>query len=222
MNKKIYVSIFYVDEKKQMEVAGSKRKDRLLILDMDGFLCLKIRNEKIKEIPEKIRRIRLNKNCVFVKIPTCRQFLKWCFANYTVAFFTSMMLENAEKILTDILTPNQRKRILFVWGREHVKLDPDFGVDEKITRYDSIKLLSDVWQSAMVNTNRKFNETNTIFCDDSERKHRFNPEKNILIVESFTHDHLLDSSNIPSLMVLCDSISESFNNLTLISNSFES
>jgi len=126
--------------------------DLLLVLDLDGTLLLR-KHKKIH------KRKYLN------------EFLEYCFNNYNVAIYTSMLKNNMQATLNTIMTPNQIDKLLFIWCREYTIPDPD-----PINRWDtikSIKLIQDVYNYHI------------ILVDDSERKVRFENPNNIILVKQF-------------------------------------
>lgn len=158
---------------------------RLLILDINGILCYK--TSKNTEVGRELNFIELNSYRVVMR-PGLPEFLKFCYDNFMVAFFSSTHYVNANAILEHILTPDQRKATIFFWFRDHTHFDPDYGKDASIKDHDTIKRLDDVLECPTINWNRRYNSSNTILCDDSEKKTRFNDNKNIIIFESFTGD----------------------------------
>lgn len=113
--------------------------------------------------------------------PYCKQFLAYCYRNFDVAFFSSAHRETGEALLNTVLTPDQRVKTVFTWFRDRTRPDP-----EPVNSYDTIKLLSDVFNDQDVNYRQKYHEGNTIICDDSSRKVRFNHSQNVLLVEEWT------------------------------------
>lgn len=161
---------------------------RLLILDINGLLCCKIsKNSTNLEV------LKLGFYDVILR-PYCREFLDYCFDNFTVAFYSSTTYKNANIILDKLLTSTQKSQCLFRWFRDRTRLDPDYGKIKGITPFDTIKLLKDVFENASLNEDRRITENNTVICDDSMRKMRFNSSDNVIIFEEFkgnsTDNHL--------------------------------
>lgn len=150
---------------------------RLLLLDINGVLCCKI--GKDEKPNDNLELLELNAYKVVMR-PGAREFLEFCYKHFTVAFFSSTTYPNANAILEKLLSPEQKKATPFRWFRDRTHFDPDAKKE-----YDTIKKLSDIFDNPMVNSDRKYNERNTILCDDSAVKTRFNDPKNIVVLTPF-------------------------------------
>lgn len=148
---------------------------RLLLLDINGLLCCKM--PKISHCGN-LEILNLNSYNVIMR-PGCREFLEFCYAGFTVGFFSSTNKWNVDAILKKLLNSEQQKTTAFKWYRDHTHFDPD-------TEYATIKKLQDIFDNPVVNENRKYSSENTILLDDSEAKTRFNDPNNIIICEAFT------------------------------------
>ena len=144
----------------------------LLILDISGLLCCKVPLENS------------HKSKVILR-PHVRQFLEACYATYTVGFFSSTTFKNANAILKGLLTTEQESQTLFRWYRDRTQFDPEYPTNRFIKVYDTVKYISDVLNNPLVNMNRLYNYQNTIICDDSLHKVRFNPKANVVLVPKF-------------------------------------
>lgn len=174
----------------------------LLILDINGLLCRKVQ----KDHPE-ANLVRPGYGVILR--PGYKEFLEQCYAQYDVAFFSSTTKRNAEVILKAFLSTEQFKQTKFIWYRDRTSLDPDWHADqiesdnswndttwqkEEIKTHSTIKLLQNVWNNPMINAQRKYNTSNTLICDDSAMKLRYNPQKNCLIVPAFAEETLKDDT----------------------------
>ena len=180
----------------------------LLVLDINGVLCRKV--PKDYKGPTDLD---LSGYKVILR-PGCREFLEKCYQNFTVGFFSSTTYKNAGPILGSLLTPEQDKTTLFKWFRDRTSLDPNWtlGPDGrrvsshhswgsdislpqiKLKDHSTVKRLTSVFESPFINRDRTFDWTNTIVCDDSIEKLRFNPRSNCFVVPSFVeHDNELDT-----------------------------
>lgn len=149
----------------------------LLILDINGVLCCKVNKS---EPPSNLERIELYSYDVLLR-PGYREFLDFCFSKYQVAFFTSTIEHNALIILKSMLTPEQMEKVVFKWFRDKTRMDIENGT------YATAKILSDVFTD-------QYTKYNTIICDDSLDKLRFNNSENTLIFPEFKgdiNDHVL-------------------------------
>ena len=171
---------------------------RLLLLDINGVLCCKSEHKNaLEEVTEDLTNCNLNEiKLEILKLstynvtlrPNYREFLEFCYENFSVGFFSSTTYPNANAILEKILTPEQKAKTILKWFRDHTHLDPDFGSNPEIVFHDTIKKLSDIFDNPIINGNRKFSPKNTLLCDDSEIKTRFNDPKNIVIFKGFKGD----------------------------------
>lgn len=150
---------------------------RLLLLDINGLLCCKL--SKQDEINENLEILELSTYKVAMR-PGCHEFLEFCYHNFTVGFFSSTTYPNANAILEKLLTSEQKKATVFKWFRDRTRFDPD-----PTTPYDTIKKLEDVFDNPSVNSDKKYHSRNTLLCDDSKVKTRFNDPINIVIFEAF-------------------------------------
>lgn len=175
---------------------------RLLILDINGLLCCKVSKDHVPDARTEI--LELGKYNVILR-PHARKFLECCYRDYTVAFFSSTTYTNANLILEKLLTAQQKESTCFRWFRDRTRLDSAGNKD-----YDTIKNLADVFDNPVINEKRIFNWSNTLLCDDSKIKTRFNPDKNIIIFKAFEGD---PDDNI--LLEMMDVISERFIELQL-------
>lgn len=176
-----------------------QKKTRLIILDINGLLCWKFFSEKypqeqvIKMAKDlKMEYIILEKFVVFIR-PKVRIFLDFCYEYADVGFFSSTTHLNGYSILDKILTEDQRKKTKFFWYREHVKLDPEFGIKPEIKQHDTVKILTDVLASAQINHHRLYSYYNTVMLDDDLNKIRFNSMQNSHLVKSFNLDEIINS-----------------------------
>lgn len=162
----------------------------LLILDISGLLCCKVPKEFV--VDDSLEFIDLEHYKVIFR-PNIKVFLNKCYEKYSVAYFSSTTHKNAIVILDKLLTKEQREKTVFFWFRDKTHLDPDFEKDPNIKDYDTIKLLSDVYDNPLFN--RTYNSKNTVLCDDSHTKNRFNNPSNLIIVTPYdgsNKDNTLD------------------------------
>jgi len=152
--------------------------NKLLILDISGVLCCKLDNSITIKLPI----IMQTQYYKVVSRPYVDEFFAYVFENYNIAFFSSTAYHNAKPILDYFLSPKQQKRCVFLWFRDRTHFDPDSN------GHDTIKKLSDVIDNPIINSNKKYTYDNTMICDDSSNKMRFNPAKNVIICEEFCGD----------------------------------
>lgn len=178
---------------------------RLLILDINGVLCCKV--SKDSKIGDALELLVLNAYTIIMR-PGYREFLDFCYKNYTVAFFSSTTYSNASVILEKLLTHEQKSATAFCWFRDRTHSDPDYQKDSNIRIHDTIKILSDVFDDPTVNAEHKYHSRNTLLCDDSKTKNRFNNSNNVVIFEPF-----IGEKNDKVLYEMMDVLSQRFVNL---------
>lgn len=139
----------------------------LLILDLNGTLV----HSSHKRVPHALANWKARNKFVYIR-PYLQEFLNYIFANFeAVAVWTSNIKENAESICDLIFTPEQRKRLLFVWSRNEC---------EKRPNYHTVKNLQHVWASLEM-----FSPENTFVMDDSRDKILPAHQGNLLLIDTY-------------------------------------
>jgi hypothetical protein len=151
---------------------------QLLILDLNGVLCCKTTRASKLTVIAKTRHYNV------VLRPHVQEFLREMFSLYQVAFFTSTTSGNAEQVLRNLLTKSQARKSFFKWSRDRTREDLVVSSEDP---FPTLKMLEDVFELPKVKLGG-YNYTNTLICDDSEAKLRYNPEKNVLVCEAFLGD----------------------------------
>lgn len=100
---------------------------------------------------------------------------------YQIAIFTSCKEKNG-KLLIDEFFKNYNFE--FTWYRDRCDLDPDFGIDTEVKDFDTIKDINSILLSPLLN--RKYQESDILFVDDSYRKMRFNPDESYYLIPSYS------------------------------------
>ncbi|KAI8414638.1 hypothetical protein FOFC_04250 [Fusarium oxysporum] len=143
----------------------------LIIMDLNGTLLYR---------PNKRRPFN------FVERPHAKTFMKYCLDAFHVAIWSSARPENVNKMVEQLLTPEQREQVLVVWGRD------SFGLSEgdynaKVQVY---KRLTTVWTNPRVRAAHPqahkgglWNQSNTILVDDSLEKGRSEPFNTLTLPE---------------------------------------
>ncbi|KAM5342679.1 hypothetical protein ACJ41O_013645 [Fusarium nematophilum] len=145
----------------------------LVVMDLNGTLLYR---------PNKRRPFN------FVERPHAKAFLSYCLETFHVAIWSSARPENVDKMVAQLLTPEQRERCLLVWGRDTFGLSkPDY--DAKVQVY---KRLTSVWCDPRVMASHpsasvggRWDQSNTILVDDSLEKGRSEPF-NLLQIPEFS------------------------------------
>ncbi|KAL7949149.1 HAD-like domain-containing protein [Trichoderma barbatum] len=123
----------------------------------------------------------------FIQRPHARQFLDYCVDTFHVAIWSSARPENVDKMVSQLLSPQQRAKCLLIWGRDKFGLSPaDYSA-----RVQCYKRLSTIWNDPKVAAShpaaaqgQRWDPTNTVLVDDSAEKGRSEPY-NILQLPEF-------------------------------------
>ena len=125
----------------------------LIIVDLNGVLLLSTHK------PHLYPRIKPDGAARSKKVyfrPHSHDFLRYLFATYRVAVWTSNIKANADAIVALLFTPEQREQLLFVWAREQCVEGPN---------YTSFKHLSRIFEQY-----NDYNMNNVLIVDDSADK----------------------------------------------------
>lgn len=123
----------------------------------------------------------------FIQRPHAREFLDYCVDTFHVAIWSSARPENVDKMVSQLLSPQQRAKCLVIWGRDKFGLSPaDYSA-----RVQCYKRLSSIWNDPKVAVShpaaaqgQRWDQTNTVLVDDSAEKGRSEPY-NILQLPEF-------------------------------------
>ncbi|TFB05441.1 hypothetical protein CCMA1212_002460 [Trichoderma ghanense] len=123
----------------------------------------------------------------FIQRPHARQFLDYCVDTFHVAIWSSARPENVDKMVSQLLSPEQRAKCVVIWGRDRFGLSPaDYS-----SRVQCYKRLSSIWNDPHVTAShpdaargQRWDQTNTVLVDDSAEKGRSEPY-NILQLPEF-------------------------------------
>ncbi|PNP55117.1 hypothetical protein THARTR1_04806 [Trichoderma harzianum] len=123
----------------------------------------------------------------FIQRPHAREFLDYCVDTFHVAIWSSARPENVDKMVSQLLSPQQRAKCLVIWGRDKFGLSPaDYSA-----RVQCYKRLSSIWNDPSVAAShpaaaqgQRWDQTNTVLVDDSAEKGRSEPY-NILQLPEF-------------------------------------
>jgi NLI interacting factor-like phosphatase len=140
----------------------------LLILDLNGILCHRIRRRPNQDPPIISEyRSQLGPKVAHTPIiprPDLLHFLEYLDRHFCLAIWTSAKPKTAKK-LVDLLIPKSIKdRLLFVWSQGHCFVD-ETPSDTESKETIFIKDLDLVWQKFPI-----WNQRNTILMDDSPEK----------------------------------------------------
>ncbi|KAI2473872.1 HAD-like domain-containing protein [Annulohypoxylon bovei var. microspora] len=131
-----------------------------------------------------------NQPTEFVMRPYAREFLSYCIRTFRVVIWSSAKIRNIDYMLDKIVSAEQRKQLVAVWGREKFNLSP---ADAK-RRVMCYKRLTKLWDNTSVqlshpeaSSDKRWDQTNTLLIDDSREKGRSEPY-NIVHLPEFKGD----------------------------------
>lgn len=123
----------------------------------------------------------------FIERPHAKSFLNYCLNNFYVAIWSSARPDNVEKMVERLLTPQQVKKCILVWGRDKFGLSAA-DYDSRVQCY---KRLTRIWSDPQVKASfpatapgGRWDQSNTVLVDDSREKARSEPH-NILEIPDF-------------------------------------
>lgn len=160
---------------------------KLVILDLNGLLIDKVRNFKCDITTDLDYLDHPNGKIRIFKRPEAEWFIETLLEKYDVAVWSSTTKPNAEFMLNAVFSKDQIKQLKFVWYRARTQLDPDYGKDETVKDFDTVKRLEQVWLDPYINTSRQYSVENTVIIDDEMHKIRHNPEQTRIIAEVFDY-----------------------------------
>ncbi|KAG0648508.1 hypothetical protein D0Z07_5415 [Hyphodiscus hymeniophilus] len=122
----------------------------------------------------------------FLMRPHAQSFLKYCVDTFKVVIWSSARPENVAAMCGTILTPDIKRRVVAIWGRDKFGLSKtDFNL-----RVQCYKRLSQVWQDEKISRSHplyreghRWDQTNTVLIDDSREKARTEPHNLIEVPE---------------------------------------
>ena len=145
----------------------------LVILDLNGTLLFR---------PTRHQPTR------FVERSHARAFLAYCLDTFYLAVWSSARPGNVHRMLAQLLTDDQRRRCVVVWGRDRFGLSPA-DYDARVQCY---KRLSTLWNNPAVQASHpaaahgaRWDQSNTVLVDDSLEKGRSEPHNILQIPEFF-------------------------------------
>ncbi len=118
----------------------------------------------------------------FVERPHARVFMDYLLSAFRVAVWSSARPQNVHSMVASLLTPDQRRLCLVIWGRDRFGLSKaDYD-----TRVQCYKRLTRLWADRAVasssdggtGTGRwgaRWDQSNTVLVDDSAEKARSEP-----------------------------------------------
>lgn len=140
----------------------------LLILDLNGILCHRIRRECADLYPQLPYRSAVDwiANTPIIPRPHIDEFLTTLAEHFCLAIWTSAKPKTAKSLLTALVPESISKRLLFAWSQKHCDRLEKLGRD-KSDGSDTVflKSLAKVWKKYPL-----WNPSNTLLIDDSPDK----------------------------------------------------
>ncbi|KAF4629449.1 hypothetical protein G7Y89_g8693 [Cudoniella acicularis] len=145
----------------------------LVIIDLNGTMVFR----PSRKAPTK-----------YVPRPHAKRFLEYCINTFNVIIWSSAKPENVNYIVDSIISPELRKQVIAIWGRDKFGLSPK-DYDMRVQCY---KRLTTIWDHPLVAKSHpefasggRWDQTNTVLVDDSVEKGRSEPFNIIKIPEFF-------------------------------------
>lgn len=150
-------------------VSVSEARPILVVIDLNGTLL----HRPSRRQPSK-----------FVERPFAKQFLECCIDTFKVVIWSSARPRNVEFMCNQLLTKEQRGKVVAIWGRDRFGLT-QADYDKRVQCY---KRLTVLWadpaiKAAMPEGKGEWDQGNTVLIDDSAEKARSEPYNCITLPE---------------------------------------
>lgn len=164
---------------------------KLLILDVNGLLVARYSRLDTNIIPPGIQHGVVGRTFMF-KRPFCNSFLDFCFQNFHVGVWSSMIEANVRHSL-DYICKGMQHKFLFVM---HQGDCTNTGLRNPAKRQSPLflKELAKVWSRF---PKGQFDETNTLLIDDTPYKALWNPPYTAIFPQAYwynEHDSFLNGA----------------------------
>lgn len=145
----------------------------VIVLDLNGVLIQKNYKDEIPNINSILQYdyYSMNKDVIVVR-KDLSLFLSKLFNKYSIVIYSSTTRVKVEKILSTIMTPQQKMELLAIWCRENTLQDPEEN------NYKTIKSLEAICLTFGIDLN------SIIIIDDELSKIRFIRPKNSLVIDT--------------------------------------
>ncbi|KAL8225757.1 hypothetical protein R6Q57_018314 [Mikania cordata] len=173
---------------------GSHFRKKLLVLDVNGLLVDIVADPDEAYKPDTI----IGSKAVF-KRPFCDEFLKFCFERFNVGVWTSRTRRNIERVL-QFLAIDSKHQLAFCWDQSHCT-DTGFNTIENSEKPLVLKELKKLWEKQDISLPwdiGMYNESNTIFLDDSPYKALRNPPCTAIFPHSYNYRNTQDNGLGPN------------------------
>ncbi|KAK0674070.1 HAD-like domain-containing protein [Cercophora samala] len=136
----------------------------LLVIDLNGTL---LHRPSSRRSADYIRRQHTDK------------FLAYCIDTFSVVIWSSARPENVKLMCENLLTDEQKAKVLAMWGRDKFGLTAA-DYQRKVQVY---KRLGTVWGDRGINPHGQWHQGNTVLIDDSVEKARAEPYNAVTLPE---------------------------------------
>jgi hypothetical protein len=164
----------------------SEPQHLLVVIDLNGTLLFRPNRKN----PTK-----------FTARPHTQRFLRYCIDTFTVVIWSSARPENVRNMCDAILSPDMRRKVAAIWGREKF----DLTKEDYNARVQCYKRLTKLWADpAIVQAHPayaeggRWDQTNTVLVDDSLEKGRSEPF-NLIEIPEFFGDHNEEGQILPQV-----------------------
>ncbi|KAI0129952.1 HAD-like domain-containing protein [Xylariales sp. AK1849] len=179
-------SIAYTSQAAQSPQQLPKPRNILVVIDLNGTLLHRPNHKN----PSR-----------FVERPHARDFLAYCLRTFTVAIWSSAKPLNVQKMLDQLVTAEERAKIVAAWGRDTLGLSKaDFN--QRVQCYKRLQVL---WTDPRVaashpeaRSGKMWDQTNTVLIDDSKEKARTEPY-NLIQLPEFEGDAAEEGFVLPQV-----------------------
>ncbi|KAI3733207.1 hypothetical protein L1987_64427 [Smallanthus sonchifolius] len=169
-------------------------RKKLLVLDVNGLLVDIVADPDEAHKPDTI----IGSKAVF-KRPFCDEFLKFCFEKFSVGVWTSRTRRNIKRVLDFVMRDTQHQ-LLFCWDQSHCT-ETGFNTIENSGKPLVLKELKKLWEKQDPNLpwdRGVYDESNTLFLDDSPYKALRNPPYTAIFPYTYSYRNAQDNGLGPN------------------------
>lgn len=139
----------------------------LLICDVNGFLCHRVRGDPYPDIPFRESAKKVSGTFVIPR-PGLDDFWEFLSLHFCLAIWTSAQPKNAQALVKALIPDHIQSKLIFVWGQSQCRMiqaqdDEGDSIDERDAVFT--KSLNKVYSRYPL-----WNSTNTLLIDDSREK----------------------------------------------------
>jgi len=151
----------------------------LVLLDLNGILAYKTENI----VPENRPHVT-TKYYKLVARDGIEEFFRIAEGSFNVGIYSSTFLPNIKKFIDGCMS-SVRNQIKIIADCSVASLDPGYGIDKNLKKYDTVKTIERIIYHPILNADRKWNFNNVLIVDHEERKLRFVEDRNRLILPEY-------------------------------------